>query len=69
MRFNQEPVIPYNFYTFASDFTYSTQGVAKVYPRCSQGQKADITLSKAMEVRGKSMARIKGRFSDPLRRT
>ena len=27
------------------DFIYSTQGVAKVYPRCSQGQKAeDITL-------------------------
>ena len=29
-----------------ADFTYSTQGVAKVYPRCSQGQKADMTLDR-----------------------
>ena len=25
------------FYTFVADFTYSTQGVPKVYPRCTQG--------------------------------
>ena len=30
----------------------------KVYPRCSQGQKADITLGKAMEMRDKSMATL-----------
>ena len=38
--------ISWIFYTFVANFTYSTQGVAKVYPRCSQGQKADITLDK-----------------------
>ena len=29
--------ISWIFYTFVVDITYSTQGVAKVYPRCSQG--------------------------------
>ena len=29
--------ISWNFYTFVADFTYSTQGIAKVYPRYSQG--------------------------------
>ena len=29
--------ISWIFYTFVADITYSTQGVAKVYPRCSQG--------------------------------
>ena len=29
--------ISWIFYTFVANFTYSTQGVAKVYPRCSQG--------------------------------